>query len=57
MGEPRRLVETLTLPFKSAQTIYEGSSEVRLYVNDVTGVYEIGKRIHKLGLEDALRLQ
>lgn len=54
MGEPRRLVEILTLPYKTAQTIYEGSSEVRRYVNSVTGVEEIGKRVHKLGLEDCL---
>jgi serine/threonine protein kinase len=54
MSEPRRLVETLTLPYKTAQTIYEGSSEVRHYVNDVTGVDEIGKRVSKIGLEDAL---
>jgi serine/threonine protein kinase len=54
MAEPRRLVETLTLPYKTARTIYEGSSEVRHYVNDVTGVDEIGKRVSKLGLEDSL---
>jgi serine/threonine protein kinase len=54
MSEPRRLVETLTLPYKTARTIYEGSSEVRHYVNDVTGVDEIGKRVSKIGLEDAL---
>ena len=54
MSEPRRLVETLTLPYKTARTLYEGSSEVRHDVNDVTGVEEIGKRVSKIGLEEAL---
>ncbi|HEY4395643.1 MAG TPA: serine/threonine-protein kinase [Polyangia bacterium] len=54
MSNGNTLLATLTLPFKSARTIYEGSSEVRLYRNDVTGVQEIGKRVSKVGLEDAL---
>jgi eukaryotic-like serine/threonine-protein kinase len=54
MGEPRRLIEILTLPFKSAQTIYEGSSEVRLYVNEITKVKQIGKRVHDVAFQEAL---
>jgi serine/threonine protein kinase len=54
MTSGRNLVEILTLPFKSAQTLYEGSSEVRRYVNEITGVQQIGKRVSKIGLEDAL---
>lgn len=48
----RTLLKTLWLPFESIKTIYEGTSEVRLYKNDITGVQQIGKRVSAIGAED-----
>jgi serine/threonine protein kinase len=50
----RTLVEKLWLPFDSVKTLYEGSSEVRLYRNDITGVKQIGKRVSAVGIEQAV---
>jgi eukaryotic-like serine/threonine-protein kinase len=50
----RTLIRTLTLPYESLRTIYEGGCEVRLYRNEITGKLQVGKRIDTLGLEDAV---
>jgi serine/threonine protein kinase len=50
----RTLLRTLTLPYESLRTIYEGGCEVRLYRNEITGALQIGKRIDTLGLEEAV---
>lgn len=49
----RTLLATLRLPYESLRTLYEGTSEVRLYRNDITGVQQIGKRVSALGNEEA----
>jgi eukaryotic-like serine/threonine-protein kinase len=49
----RTLLKNLWLPFESVKTLYENSSEVRLYRNDITGVKQIGKRVSALGIEQA----
>lgn len=47
----RTLLKTLTLPYESVKTLYEGDSEVRLYRNEITRSLQVGKRIDTLGLE------
>lgn len=49
MTDGRTLIKTLWLPFESIKTLYEGTSEVRLYRNDITGVNQIGKRVSAIG--------
>ncbi|MEQ9078276.1 MAG: serine/threonine-protein kinase, partial [Sandaracinaceae bacterium] len=44
----------LRLPFESVRTVYEGTSEVRVYRNEVTEVLQIGKRVSRLGAEEAI---
>lgn len=56
-GEARTLLKTLTLPFESLQTIYEGGSEVRLYRNEISGQLQIGKRIDVLGLDKTVAVR
>lgn len=51
MGEERKLLRTLTLPYESIRTLYEGDSEVRLYRNELIGQHQVGKRYDTLGLE------
>lgn len=51
-GGTRTLLKTLWLPFDAIRTLYEGTSEVRLYRNDITGVQQIGKRVSAVGSED-----
>jgi serine/threonine protein kinase len=52
----RTLVRTLTLPYESVRTLYEGDHEVRLYRNELTGLLQVGKRIDLLGLEESVAL-
>jgi eukaryotic-like serine/threonine-protein kinase len=54
MGAERKLLTTLTLPYESIRTLYEGSSEVRLYRNELIGQLQIGKRYSPLGLESTV---
>jgi serine/threonine protein kinase len=51
MSDARTLLRTLTLPYESLQTVYEGNCEVRLYRNELTGQLQVGKRLDVLGLE------
>jgi serine/threonine protein kinase len=53
----RTLVRTLSLPYESLRTIYEGGCEVRLYKNEITGQLQVGKRIDILGLEQAVAVR
>ena len=58
MSEPARtLIRTLTLPFASMKTIYEGCSEVRLYRDEITGQLQVGKRIDTLGIDKAVAVR
>lgn len=58
MSEPARtLIRTLTLPFESMRTIYEGCCEVRLYRDDITGQLQVGKRIDTLGIDKAVAVR
>lgn len=58
MTEPARtLIRTLTLPFESMRTIYEGSCEVRLYRDDITGQLQVGKRIDTLGIDKVVAVR
>jgi eukaryotic-like serine/threonine-protein kinase len=50
----RTEIRKLTLPFESMRTIYEGSCEVRLYKNEITGQLQVGKRIDLLGLDKSV---
>lgn len=52
--ELRAHIATLRLPFDSARTLYEGTSEVRLYRNGITDVLQIGKRVSAVGAESAV---
>ena len=54
MGAERKFLTTLTLPYASIRTLHEGSSEVRLYRNELIGQHQIGKRYSPLGLESTL---
>jgi eukaryotic-like serine/threonine-protein kinase len=54
MGAEREFVRTLTLPYESIRTLYEGDSEVRLYRNELIGQYQVGKRYDILGLESTV---
>ncbi|HXF31588.1 MAG TPA: protein kinase [Solirubrobacterales bacterium] len=54
MGAERKFLTTLTLPYESIRTLHEGSSEVRLYRNELIGQHQIGKRYSKLGLESTV---
>jgi serine/threonine protein kinase len=53
VSAPGKLVAKLTLPFDVIKTIYNGTSEVRLYENEITGVKQIGKRVSAAGHEKA----
>ena len=48
----RKLVEVLRLPFESMKTLYNGTAEVRLYRNEITGVLTVGKRVSWAGLSE-----
>lgn len=54
MGAERELIRTLTLPYESIKTLYEGDSEVRLYRNELIGQHQVGKRYDTLGLESTV---
>lgn len=54
MGAERELIRTLTLPYESIKTLYEGDSEVRLYRNQLIGQRQVGKRYDTLGLESTV---
>jgi serine/threonine protein kinase len=54
MGAERQLLRTLTLPYESVRTLYEGDSEVRLYRNELIGQLQVGKRYDTLGLESTV---
>jgi eukaryotic-like serine/threonine-protein kinase len=54
MGAERSLIRTLTLPYESVKTLYEGDSEVRLYRNELIGELQVGKRYDTLGLESTV---
>jgi eukaryotic-like serine/threonine-protein kinase len=54
MGAERKFVRTLTLPYESIRTLHMGSSEVRLYRNELIGQHQIGKRLSLLGLESTV---
>lgn len=46
--------DTLTLPYGVLKTIHNGSSEVRLYRDLVTGQFRVGKRLSLLGRDGHL---
>ncbi len=48
------LVRELAPPYETLRTLYKGTSEVRLYRNNVTGAYRVGKRVDLLGVEEAV---
>jgi len=50
----RRHLATLTLPYENLRTIHMGGSEVRKYRNELTGQFQVGKRIGTIGLESAV---
>jgi len=54
MGAERELIRTLTLPYESIKTLYQGDSEVRLYRNELIGQHQVGKRYDTLGLESTV---
>lgn len=56
-AEARTLLRTLTLPFESLKTVYEGGSEVRVYRNEITGQIQVGKRIDILGLDQTVAVR
>jgi eukaryotic-like serine/threonine-protein kinase len=57
VNEARKLVRTLTLPYDSVRTLYEGDCEVRLYRNEITGALQVGKRLSTLGLEQTVAVR
>jgi len=57
MAETRQLIKTLTLPYDSVRTLYEGDCEVRLYRNEITGALQVGKRLSTLGLEQTVAVR
>lgn len=50
----RTEVKRLVLPFEAVTTVYEGDSEVRVYLNEITGTFEVGKRFDTAGREEAV---
>ncbi len=50
----RTLIRCLWLPYESVRTVYAGTSEVRLYKNEITDVLQIGKRVSGIGAECAI---
>ena len=57
MSTVRTMIRPLTLPYESLRTLYEGSCEVHLYKNEITGQLQVGKRIDILGLEEAVAVR
>jgi serine/threonine protein kinase len=51
------LIKTLTLPYESVKTLYEGDCEVRVYRNEITGALQVGKRLSTLGLEQTVAVR
>jgi eukaryotic-like serine/threonine-protein kinase len=50
------LLKPLVVPYDALRTIYEGGSEVRLYSNNVSGAFRVGKRVDLLGVADPVAL-
>lgn len=58
MEETRTEIRKLYLPVEALKTVYAGGhSEVRLYRNELTKQFEVGKRIDTHGLEGAMLLR
>ncbi len=50
------VIRRLQVPYEALRTLYEGSAEVRLYRNEVTGKHRVGKRVDLYGIEEAVAI-
>jgi serine/threonine protein kinase len=55
--ESRTTLRKLELPYESVRTLYEGTSEVRVCRNDLTGAVQVVKGIDTLGLDEAVAVR
>jgi eukaryotic-like serine/threonine-protein kinase len=54
---PREVERRLVLPYESVRTLYEGTSEVHLCRNEITGAHQVVKAIDTLGLDESVAVR